>query len=546
VAYSLWTLFDAVAGALPDREAIVWRDQRLRYSELHERARRLAALFEARGLGRHTPRSELADWETGQDLVGLYLLNGPEYLEGSLGAYAAAVAPFNVNYRYVADELAYLLDDAGTSGLVYHARFAPLLAEVLPRLRRRPSLLLQVADDSHQPLLDGAEDYETALAATQPMAAPESQADDLYVLYTGGTTGMPKGTLWRQADIWAAAIGSDLADADLGAVVAAAEAAAALGRGRFLPNAPMMHGAAHWVAMRMLLTGGCVVINDVVDRLDPADAWQVIQRERCDSMLVVGESMARPLIAELERGDYDASSLALVLAGGAVTSPETKERLVAQLPQVMVLDVAGASETGGSLSSLSAKDATAEAGLFNATPAAAVLDAGRTRLLDPGDDEIGWFAKRTHLPLGYLGDETKTGATFPYVAGERWSVPGDRARWHRDGRIELLGRDSVTINTGGEKVFAEEVEAALLIHPAVIDAVVVGRPSERWGSEVVAVLALNDPSVSDDDLAATAAQRIARYKLPKAIVRVPLVVRSPAGKADYRWARQVALGEIVP
>ena len=541
--HDLWTLFDAVTEALPDREAIVWRDRRLTYRQLHERSRRLAAVLAVGGLGRHTERSALAGWQSGQDLVATYLLNGPEYLEVTLGGYAAAAAPFNVNYRYVADELAYLLDDAATGAVVYHSRFAPILSEVLPMLRRHPQLLLQVADDSGEGLLEGAQDYEEALAGHEPLGAFDTSADDLYVLYTGGTTGMPKGTLWRQADIYAAALGGDqAAEAGLEGAVAAAVASAEMGRGRFLLNAPMMHGAAHWVALRMLLSGGCVVINDVVDCLDPADAWRAaVEREKVDTTLVVGEAMARPLIAELERGDYDASSLWIVLAGGAVTSPETKERFVAQLPNVMVVDVAGASETGGSLTSISTKGATADAGVFAALPSVAVLDESKSEPLTPGDEAIGWFAKRGNIPLGYLGDEAKTAATFPVAAGERWSVPGDRARWLADGRIELLGRDSVTINTGGEKVFAEEVESALLTHPAVVDVIVVGRPSERWGQEVVAVVSIKEDGVTDDELLAAAAARIARYKLPKEIVRVETVVRSPAGKADYRWAKDTVV-----
>jgi fatty-acyl-CoA synthase len=228
-----------------------------------------------------------------------------------------------------------------------------------------------------------------------------------------------------------------------------------------------------------------------------------------------------------------------VVVGGAVTSPETKARLLDLLDGALLLDAAGASETGSALAAVSMKGATTEAGIFDPNPSTVVLSEAKDRVVAAGEDVVGWFAKRGRIPLGYLGDQAKTEATFPVVDGVRWAVPGDRARLRADGKLELLGRDSVTINTGGEKVFAEEVEAAVLTHPAVRDCIVVGRPSERWGSEVVAVVELGEDA-TDEDILAAAAERIARYKLPKAIVRVPTVLRSPAGKADYRWGRDVA------
>ena len=537
MSHNLWKIFAAVANAVPDRDAVVGHGQRQSYAQLADRAVRLANVLAGHGLGAHRERGDLHGWESGQDLVGTYLLNGSEYLEVTLGGYAARTAPFNVNYRYVADELAHLLDDAGAGALVYHARFAPQVAEVLPRLRRRP-LLLQVVDDSGEGRLDGALDYEEALAgASDELAVSGHDPDDLYVLYTGGTTGLPKGTLWRQADIWTAALGGDmLAGAELDAVVDAAVAATTP---RLLPNAPFMHGAAHWLALRALLGGGVIILNEIVDRLDPADVWTRVQEEGVDSILMVGESFARPLLDELERGAYDASTVKLIVVGGAATSPETKRRMLDAMPGAMVLDAAGSSETGSALSAIAAGDAVGEAAVFAPGPGTVVLDVTLSRQVEPGSEEIGWFAKSGPIPLGYLGDEAKTERTFPTVDGTRYSVPGDRARLRADGMVELLGRDSVTINSGGEKIFAEEVEAALLTHPAVSDAVVVGRDSERWGQEVVAVVSVrgdgSDPS--DDELLATAAERIARYKLPKEIVRVDTVFRSPAGKADYAWAR---------
>ena len=541
---NVWAVFSAVARAVGARDAIVSGDRRLTYAQLHGRSERFAAVMRAHGLGVRQERPALPPWESGQDMVGLYLLNGAEYLEGTLGGYAARVAPFNVNYRYVSEELAYLLNDASAAALVYHARFAATLAEVLPKLRRQP-LLLQVDDGSGFPLLEGAVDYEEALAGadTDPHNQPTPSPDDLYVLYTGGTTGMPKGTLWRQADAYLACLGGELIGADLDpdGVAAAAVAAPPF---RMLPNAPFMHGAAHWLALRQLLTGGSIVINGVVDRFDPVDMWTLVDKERVDSTLLVGEAFARPVMDAYEAGGFDGSSLKVIAVGGAITSPETKERILRSLPQVIILDAAGASETGAALSRVSAAGSEEELAVFRAQPGSAVLDQDLTRELEPGEEAAGWFAKSGHIPLGYLRDPEKTRSTFPEVAGKRWSVPGDRARVRADGLIELLGRDSVTINSGGEKIFAEEVEQALLTHPDVQDSVVTGRPSERWGQEVVAIVALRPGRhPADQDLLAAAGKRLARYKLPKLIIRVDQVERSPAGKADYRWAQQVCAAE---
>jgi 3-oxocholest-4-en-26-oate---CoA ligase len=542
VEHNLWRIFRAVSTAAGEREAIVWRGRRLTYGGLADRTQRLAAVLSNAGLGVRRERVEVADWESGQDSIGLLLLNCPEYLEASLGSYGARTAPFNVNYRYVVDELAYLLNDASASALIYHSQFAETVAQVLPRLDRDP-LLIQVADESGATLLPGAVDYETALAeAKLARAEPNHSPDDLYLLYTGGTTGMPKGTLWRQADIWVAALGGDRfpADADLSAIGSAAISF----EWRVLPIAPFMHGAAHWLALRCLLSGGTVVINNVVDRFDASDFWSTVERERVGATLLVGEAFARPLIAELETGSYDTQTLRVVSVGGAVTSPETKNHLLTLLPQALVVDLAGSSETGSALSQVSRTGSQPEYGIFERRDDVSVLNIEHQRILEPGTPEIGWLAKSGNIPLGYLGDQAKTESTFPTIAGTRWSVPGDRARLRHDGMVELLGRDSATINSGGEKIFAEEVERALLNVACVEDVLVVGRPSERWGEQVVAVVQLASGSeATDAELVSGASQHIARFKLPKAIIRVQQVERSPAGKANYAWAQKIA-GEI--
>jgi fatty-acyl-CoA synthase len=304
-----------------------------------------------------------------------------------------------------------------------------------------------------------------------------------------------------------------------------------------------MHGAGHIGACGSVLLGQTVVITSVVDRLDPVDFWTLVEREKVTLTTWVGEAFARPLVTELETGRHDASSLQLISSGGAALSDESKRRLLEALPTVVCVELAGSSESGPALRQIgTSRSPLPERAVFTAGPGVAVLDDERTRLLPPGHSGTGWFALSGRIPLGYLGDPEKTAATFVTVDGVRYSVPGDRVRLRADGSVELLGRDSVTVNSGGEKIFVEEVEAALLRHPAVVDVVVAGRPSERWGQEVVAIVELTSPAPSDDELLEAAAATIARYKLPKAIVRVPKVVRSPAGKADYRWAASIAAG----
>jgi 3-oxocholest-4-en-26-oate---CoA ligase len=544
VQFNLAKAFDTLVEPLADREAIVWRDRRLTFADVAERSRRLTAYLHGRGLTVHRERAQLRGWESGQDHVALALYNGNEYLEGMLGSYRARVAPFNVNYRYVGEELRYLLDDARPKALVLHSTLAPTFAEVLPTLDSPPDVLLQVEDASGHPLLSGAEWYEEALAKSSPDGAPvDPSPDDLYILYTGGTTGMPKGVLWRQHDIFRAAMGGrtygtwELVESTKHLV------------SRILPGdevrvmsiPPLMHGAAQWATWYYMTMGATLVFPANTRTLDPVDVWDTVARERVIGISVVGDAMARPVIEELERGDYDTSSLLAFGSGGATLSVGLKQRLVAKLPTVMITDVAGASETGVQMGVIGVAGSVST-GRFAPGPGTVVVDAELTRVLEPGDEEIGWLAQRGSVPLGYLGDAAKTERTFPVIDGVRYSVPGDRARALADGQIELLGRDSVTINSGGEKIFAEEVEQALLRHPAVADVVVAGRPSERWGQEVVAVVQVAEGhSATADELIEEAGKHLARYKLPKAIAFQPHIVRSPAGKADYRWAKERAL-----
>ena len=533
--FSVAEVHEAIAASRPDEECLVFRDRRFTWAQVTERTRRLANHLRSQGLGVRTERSELQGHESGQSHLAIYLHNGNEYLECMLGSFKARVAPFNVNYRYVAEELRYLLNDAAAEAVVVHSQFAPTLAEVLPDV---PSVrvVLQVPDASGNDLLPGAVWYEDALAAASPERPDVTWSpDDLYILYTGGTTGMPKGVLWRNADANVECFGGSRADTLDGVV------AEAVGGLRALLAPPFMHGAGHWMSFRTWNTGGCVFVQSVPERLDPADVWGLIEREQLNFLFIVGDAFARPLLDGLAQHTYDLSSLTVLLSGGAPLSAGSKNEFLQHLPTLMIVDGLGSSEAGGQLSQVSAGSG-ATTGTFPISPGNHVLSADLDRELAPGDDELGWLAKSGRLALGYRGVAAKTARTYPVVDGVRYAVPGDRARLRADGVIELHGRDSVTINSGGEKIFAEEVEAAIKAHPDVYDCVVAGRPSERWGNEVVAIVRLREGRSPDQAALLHEAERhIARYKLPKAVVFVDHIVRSPSGKADYRWAKQTAL-----
>lgn len=542
MSFDLATIQEALAAAIPDRECIVHRDRRVTWGAFNTRTRRLANFLLGRGLGCRRERDTLANWESGQDHLGIYLYNCPEYLEAMLGAFKARVAPFNVNYRYVEEELVYLLDNAEATALVYHARFAPTLGKILSRLPRLRTLL-QVADESGCALLPGAIDYEAALAeSSSARPAVTWSPDDLYILYTGGTTGMPKGVLWRQEDIFFAALGGHPPG---GARVTSVETlveVAKHGCVRVLPAPPFMHGAAHWAAFNALHQGGAVVIQSAPETLVAADVWETIRRERVNFMLIVGDAFGRPLLDELERHDYDLPDLRFIASGGAILTPTLKEGFLAKLPHILIVDGFGASETGGQGQQLTAAGQKAASGSFRMNEETLVLAADLTGPLVPGAEEQGWLARVGNVPLGYYRDPEKTLTTFPVIGGVRYAVPGDHATVAADGAITVLGRGSVSINTGGEKVYPEEIEQALKSHPEVYDAVVVGTPHERWGQQVNAIVQLRRGATTvAEDLTAFAAGKVARYKLPKTIIFVDEVVRSPSGKADYRWAKARAL-----
>ena len=547
VSFDLSTVFRTVAEAIPDNKVMIWRDLRLTYAQMDARIDGVAHYLVSRGLGCHIERDRLAGHQSGQDHVGLYMRNGNEYLEAMVAGYRARVAPFNVNFRYVEEELLYLLTDSGARALIYSSEFAPAVQAIRDRL---PDLqvLIQVADDSGNALLPGAVDYESITATPEPAdGMPTPDGDDLYILYTGGTTGMPKGVLWRQHDIFMSAMGGrpftggpelntyqDLID----------QVVAGAGLRSFLVLPPLMHGAAQWGVFNTISAGGWVAVPEDVKHFDADAILRLAERERVLSIPVVGDAMARPLVDQIEKGDYDLSGLMALTNGGAPLSPTVRERLLTALPNLIIMDAVGASESGAQMTSIATKGADVQTATFTPMADTTVVAVDFSRVLEPGDGE-GWLARRVFVPLGYLGDADKTARTFPTIDGVRFSIPGDKARYLADGRIELLGRDSVTINSGGEKIFAEEVERAIASHPSVYDVVVAGRPSERWGNEVVAIVQLaQGKTATDEELIEACRPHIAQYKFPKAFVRTDQVVRSPAGKADYRWAKALAAGTL--
>jgi len=518
--FNLADLYEIVADHVPDRVALVAGDRRATYAELDRRANRFAHALIARGV-------RPGEW------VGIHSYNRAEWIEAFIGCFKARVVPINVNYRYVAEELRYLFDNADLTALVYEAEFGPrvepILAE-LPLLRT----LIRLDDETGTTDSLGADDYDVALADASPERdfAPRSP-DDLYVLYTGGTTGMPKGVLWRGEDIFFAALGGGNYGGP--GITAPERIVDAIGEHQMctMAFAPLMHGNAQWTSLATLFGGNKLVLN-CQRRMDATALWETCDAEAINSLSIVGDAMARPLVDALADREPPASVVAIV-SGGAILSPAIKHEFNTRMPNVMILDSFGASETGAN----GAVDITDKGPKFRMNEWTTVI-GDDLAVVETG--ETGMLARRGHVPLGYYKDESKTAATFVTAPdGTRWAIPGDRAVRESDGTITVLGRGSQCINSGGEKIFPEEVEAALKSHPAVFDATVVGRADERWGEHVCAVVEFRSGLTADlDALAAHCRDHIAGYKVPRSLVVVDEMVRSPSGKPDYRWAKELA------
>jgi 3-oxocholest-4-en-26-oate---CoA ligase len=524
--HNLADLFEAVVDADPDREVLVVGDRRLTYRQLDERANRLAHVLSRHGV------------EQG-DAVGLQLANGSEYLEGMLAAFKLRAVPVNINYRYVERELRHLYDDAGVVALLVHRAFAPRAASALDD-DVTLKVVLDVEDGSSEQPVPGALPYDEALEDAEE-ARPEVEGrsgDDLYLIYTGGTTGMPKGVEWRHEDIFKSAMGGGDLTQGGDHVADPAELAARLPENGIVALAapPLMHAAAHWLSFHQLFTGGKLVLMPL-GRFDPAEVWATIQAEGVLNIVLVGDAMLKPLLDHLEAhaDEVSTDSLWVVASSGAPLSQHTKDRLNALLPARMLVDSLGSSETGV----LGPKSGQGGA-TFTLNEHTAVLGADH-RPVEAGSGQVGRVARKGHVPLRYHNDPEKSAETFVEVDGARWALTGDEATLEEDGTVRMLGRGSQSINSGGEKIYPEEVEGPLKAHPSIEDALVVGVPDERWGERVVAVAQpVGGATPTLEELQEHLGEHVAGYKLPRDLVLVERVVRSPAGKADYRWAKQAA------
>ena len=522
--FNLADILESIVDVIGDREALICGDRRLSFNELEDRANRLAHHLLAIGV------------KPG-DHVGVQLYNCTEYVETMVACFKVRAVPVNVNYRYVEEELLYLFKDADLVALVHDTEFTPRIEAI----RTQAPLLgsfVHVGDGEH---VSGSVAYDDSLAANDNTRdfAPRS-ADDIYIIYTGGTTGMPKGVMWRQEDLFFAGMGGG---EPMGTPVSAAEEVAqrALNRGPLVmfPVAPLMHGAAQLATWIGFMQAAKVVL---VRKFDARDVIETVARERANSISIVGDAMARP-IAEMLEGELAGADMSSVLAfssAGAIFSQAVRDKLKVLLPNAMLIDNFGASETG--FQGTGTEGSSPDTGLkFSVNDRTVVLN-DELKPVTPGSGEIGRVAQHGYVPLGYYKDETKTKESFVTIDGDRWVLLGDAAKVEEDGTIAVLGRHSVCINTGGEKVYPEEVEAALKAHPAVYDAVVTGVPDERFGSKVTALIQVREgcAAPSLEDIATHCQTRVSRYKVPRLLFAVPEIRRSPSGKADYPWAARVA------
>ncbi len=540
MSFNIADLFERAVDAVPDRTALIIGDRRTTYAELDQAANRLAHALGERGIG------------VG-DHVGIYGQNSLEWVQAMLAAFKLRAVPININFRYVEDELAYLFDNAQLKALVFDRQYAHRVASVrrsTPRLEQ-----LVVVDDGTEPDAQvlgslGAIPIDRLVAEgfAERGFGPRSP-DDHYVLYTGGTTGLPKGVVWRHEDVFFALGGGCDAytnervttDQQLADRAAATETPMIT-----LCIPPLMHGAAQWATMRFWFEGGTVVF---LPRFDPVEVWATIERHRVNTAMITGDAMGRPMVEALEANldRFELSSLMVLTSSAAVFSPTVKDRYLELLPNLLIIDAIGSSESGHNGMVVLHKGETAMKGggpTVAAGADAVVLDDDLIPVR-PGSGVVGRLGRGGNIPLGYFGDEAKTAATFLTAAdGRRYAVPGDFATVEANGTITLLGRGSVCINSGGEKIYPEEVESALKAHPAVFDALVVGVDDERWGQRVAAVVQPRPdrPAPTLDQLDAHCRTHIAGYKVPRQLHLVDQVVRSPAGKPDYRWAMAVAGG----
>jgi acyl-CoA synthetase (AMP-forming)/AMP-acid ligase II len=520
--WNIADVFETIADRIPDALAQQQGDRAITWREFDRRADGVARALLDAGL-------------VEQDKVAQYLYNCPEYIESLYACFKAGLATVNTNYRYAADELVYIWDNADVVAVVFHGEFTPTIEAIrerVPHIRR----WLWV-DDRNGACPDWATPYEAA-ATSEPgrTRGPWGRSGDhLFLLYTGGTTGMPKGVMWRQDDMFRALDANNRLrmppEQDLGAL----ESRVSKPGPRGMPGAPLMHGTGLFNAISTLMIGGSVTTMEG-RHFDPVELLDTVERHRINSMAIVGDAFAKPILRALdaEPDRWDISSLRVIVSSGVIWSKETKDGLLRHNPRLIMVDALGSSEALGMATNTTTAESSGGTAKFELGPNTRVVtDDGRD--VEPGSGELGRVAMRGYTPIGYYKDPDKSAATFQVIDGERYSIPGDWAEVLADGTVKLLGRGSQCINTGGEKVYPEEVEECLKLHPTVHDAAVVGLADERFGQAIVALVEPNAGRTIDaDELIAHVKQHLARYKAPKAVVPIESVGRAVNGKLDYR------------
>ncbi|MGO3326979.1 acyl-CoA synthetase [Gordonia sp. (in: high G+C Gram-positive bacteria)] len=538
MAYTIADLIEHAVDLMPDRVALESGDDSRTYTQMEERSNAVAHKLAELGV------------EPG-DRVGIYSRNTIESVEAMIAVFKIRAVMVNVNYRYVEPELEHIISDSGMKVLIHEDRYTERVCNVLSKSAHDVVARVVVSTPDLRGEAGGAEqldpggvtvvDYEDAIAeSSRERDFAERSDDDLYMLYTGGTTGKPKGVVWRQEDVWRV-LGGGI-DWYTGRPVESewehAETGAAGGQLVRFPIPPFIHGGSQWAIFQSLFAGGKAV---VYPDFDAAGVWEAVDRHKVNVVFITGDAMGRPMIEALEAGDYDTSSVVSVASSAALFSPAVKERYLEKFPNAVVIDAIGSSETGfGGMGMALKGQSRVGAPTVKADPNTHVLREDGTRL-QPGDDETGRLARTGHIPLRYHNAPAKSAETFVEYGGVRYSLPGDSARIEADGTITMLGRGSMSINTGGEKVFPEEVEASLKSHPGVFDVSVVGVADERFGQRVAAVIApRNDARPTLTELGDVVRADLAGYKVPRSVWFVDELKRSPAGKPDYRWAAEVA------
>lgn len=536
MALNIADLIEHAIDTMPDRVAIIAGDRKLTYAELEEQSNRLGHYLQGQGVGPG-------------DKVGLYCRNGIEIVVALTAIVKIRAISVNVNYRYVEAELHYLFENSDMAALVHERRYADKVANVLPSTPNvKTAIVVEDGTDLDYSSYGGIT-FEDALAQGSPDRDFEERSpDDIFLIYTGGTTGFPKGVMWRHEDIYRSLFGGinyvtgEYIEGEWDLAKQGAEAAPFIG----FPIPPMIHGATQAATFMALFQGRTTVL---APEFNPEQVWELIERHKINMLFFAGDAIGRPLIDALDTETgraRDLSSLWVLASSAALFSQTVKERYLELLPNRVITDAIGASETGtGGLSTVTKGQMHPGGPTVKISSTTTVLDeAGNP--IRPGSGVRGLIAKSGHIPVGYFKDEKKTAETFKTFNGVRYAIPGDWATVEADGTVTMLGRGSVSINTGGEKVFPEEVESVLKGHPAVFDAVVVGVPDEKWGQHVGAVIAVREGmELTFEDLDTHARKEIAGYKVPRSVWIVDSVKRNPAGKADYRWAKEVSETEKV-